>query len=97
MTNKVALQAKQQLFKLINPNHTASKKRNIKKVSKGNGDDSSSESDEDMQIIKDFEHETSIAYLYSEPNEFNIKFIDLEEQCPNQKMYVAIGEKVLLR
>jgi len=50
-----------------------------------------------MQIIKDFDHEAAIADLYSESNEFNIKFIDLKEHCEKKKMYVAIGEKVLLR
>jgi len=96
LTNKVALQAKATLFKLLNPTFTASKKRNIKRISKGDDVESDSESDEDMQIIKDFEHEAAFTDLYEEPNDHGIKFIDLDKHS-SRKLYVAISEKTLLR
>ena len=51
--------------------------------------------------MQEFKYEKDIKSLYEEPNQFNIKFIDLKTieslNEGNKKLYVPINVKKLLR
>jgi hypothetical protein len=99
LTNKLLIEAKRKLYKLIKggdivtPAAQPKGKKRSKKDAFGQADEEILEETDD-KIIQEFAHESEIKDLYEVEEGF--QSINVEEQLGEDKLYVAIGVKSLL-
>ena len=77
LTNKIVVEGKKALVRVLYPDMVATKKRKLKNITKSNNNDL--EEEEFSRVIEEFDHEDKIAKFYEkDPSAGNVERISLD-------------------